>query len=145
MIVCEIARRSSDCPTGLRPSGKSDDPREFPRTNFFRQPPWTFHCLYQTPGTPPFPYLTPPTTPYTLPVSPPYILPFPPLYTFLHTPLHTALHSYTFIHTLIHTPLLTSLCTPLHTSLPTTLHTILWKHRTSILGFNYQLLVYDTP
>ena len=29
------------------PSGKSDDPREFPRANFSRQPLRTFHCLYQ--------------------------------------------------------------------------------------------------
>ena len=37
---------SSDFPSGLRPSGKSDDPREFPRANFPRQPLRTFHCLY---------------------------------------------------------------------------------------------------
>ena len=38
---------SSDFPSGLRPSGKSDDPREFPRATFSRQPLRTFHCLYQ--------------------------------------------------------------------------------------------------
>ena len=37
---------SSDFPTGLRPLGKSDDSREFPRAIFSRQPLWTFHCLY---------------------------------------------------------------------------------------------------
>ena len=39
---------SSDIPSGLRPSGKSDEPREFPRANFSRQPLQTFHCLYQS-------------------------------------------------------------------------------------------------
>ena len=33
-----------------RPSGKSDDPRAFPRANVSRQPLRTFHCLYQTPA-----------------------------------------------------------------------------------------------
>ena len=37
---------SSDFPSGLRLSGKSDDPREFPRATFSRQPLRTFHCLY---------------------------------------------------------------------------------------------------
>ena len=37
---------SSDFPMGLRPSGKSDDPRKFPRAKFSRQPLQTFHCLY---------------------------------------------------------------------------------------------------
>ena len=38
---------SSDFPSGLRQSGKSDDPREFPRANFSRQPLRTFHCFSQ--------------------------------------------------------------------------------------------------
>ena len=37
---------SSDFPSGLRPSGKSDEPREFPRATFSRQSLRTFHCLY---------------------------------------------------------------------------------------------------
>ena len=37
---------SSDFPLGLRPSGKSEDPREFPRATFSRQPLRIFHCLY---------------------------------------------------------------------------------------------------
>ena len=37
---------SSDFPSGLRPSGKSDDPQEFPRATFSRQPLRTFLCLY---------------------------------------------------------------------------------------------------
>ena len=32
-------------PAGQRPSGKSDDPRKFPRANISRQPLQTFHCL----------------------------------------------------------------------------------------------------
>ena len=41
---------SSDFPSGLRPSKKSDDPREFPRATFSRQSLRTFHCLYQSGG-----------------------------------------------------------------------------------------------
>ena len=29
------------------PLGKCDCPWDFPRANFYRQPLWTFHCLYQ--------------------------------------------------------------------------------------------------
>ena len=58
----------------------------------------------QTPGTPPFPHLTPPPTPSTLPVSPPYTLPFTPPYTLPFTPPST--------------PPYTPLFTPMYTSLP---------------------------
>ena len=37
---------SSDFPSGLRPTGKSDGPWEFLRANFSRQPLRPFHCLY---------------------------------------------------------------------------------------------------
>ena len=39
---------SSEFPSGLRPSGMSDVPRELPKANFSRQPLWTFHCLYHS-------------------------------------------------------------------------------------------------
>ena len=74
----------------------------------------------QTPGTPPFPHLTPPPTPSTLPVSPPYTLPFTPPYTLPFaqpytlpfTPAFTT--PYTPPYTLHYTPLFT----PMYTSLP---------------------------
>ena len=47
-VALENSLGSSDFPSGLRPSGKSDDPREFPRATFSRQPLRTFHCLYQS-------------------------------------------------------------------------------------------------
>ena len=44
---------SSHFPLGLRPSGKSDESREFPKANFSRQPLQTFQCLYHAVcGTP---------------------------------------------------------------------------------------------
>ena len=39
------SRGLSDFPKGRSPEGKSDDPREFPRATFSRQPLRTFHCL----------------------------------------------------------------------------------------------------
>ena len=41
-VALRNSLRSSDFPSGLRPSGKSDDPREFPRATFSRQPLRTF-------------------------------------------------------------------------------------------------------
>ena len=35
-------------PTGIPSGHQSDDPWEFPRANFSRQPLRNFHCLYQT-------------------------------------------------------------------------------------------------